>query len=27
VWHVAATEPKWSLLVGGLPAVQSLLSV
>jgi photosystem II stability/assembly factor-like uncharacterized protein len=27
VWHVAVAEPKWTLLVGALPAVQSLLSV
>jgi photosystem II stability/assembly factor-like uncharacterized protein len=27
VWHVAPEEPKWTLLVGGLPAVQSVLSL
>ena len=27
VWHVAPDHQKWTLLVGGLPAVQSVLPV
>jgi hypothetical protein len=27
VWHVAADQSKWTLLVGDLPPVQSVLSL
>ena len=27
VWHVAADESKWTLLVGNLPPVQTVLSL